>query len=104
MLPPHRFARALAPENPAPRCSNFAYTRIAVALLPGARLSAWSSHPLSLPPLVPVTTALLLAGSHAPALTAPTISLAVDLPVPSQPPRKAAHNTKHAPVASFRSP
>src|SRR5205807_7385909 len=30
---------------PPPRCSNFAYTRIALALLPGARLSPWSSHP-----------------------------------------------------------
>src|SRR5436305_13096379 len=98
MLPPHRAVSALAPENPAPRCSNLAYTRIAVALLPGARLSAWSSHPLCLPPLVPVTTALLLAGSRAPALTAPTISLAVDLPVPAQPPPEAAHNTKHEPV------
>src|SRR5438270_9426736 len=98
MLPPHRFARALAPENPAPRCSNFAYTRIAVALLPGTRLSAWSSHPLSLPPLVPVTTALLLASSHAPPLTAPTISLAVDLRVPAQPPPPASNNTEHEPV------
>src|SRR2546421_8019622 len=104
MLPPHRFARALAPENPAPRCSNFAYTRIAVALLPGARLSPWSCRPLSLPPLVPVTTALLLAGSHALALTAPTISLAVGLRVPAQPPPKAAHNTKHDPVECFPSP
>src|SRR5436309_15592637 len=104
MLPPHGVASALAPENPAPRCSSFAYTRIAVALLPAARLSPWSSHPLSLPPLVPVTTAWLLAGSHAPALTAPTISLAVDLRVPAQPPPQAGHNTKHEPVECFPSP
>src|SRR6266480_2644707 len=98
MLPPHRFARALALENPAPRCSNFAYTRIAVALLPGARLSAWSSYHLSLPPLVPVTTALLLAGSHAPAPSALTTRLAVDLPTLARLSPKAANNTKHEPV------
>src|SRR5436305_4651807 len=95
MLPPHRAASALAPENPAPRCSNFAYTRIAVTLLPGARRSPWSSHPLSLPPLVPVTTAFLLAGSHAPAPGALTTWLAVDLPTLARLSPPAPDSTQH---------
>src|SRR6266566_6212629 len=95
-----RFPPAPAPESSSPHSSAHAQPRTAAALhtvvrsfLCGVRLH-----------LAQAPTAARLAGCHVPALTAPTTSLAVDLPVPAQPPPKAANNTKHEPVECFPSP
>src|SRR6266567_1329748 len=94
------FPPAPAPESSSPHSSAHAQSRTAAALHPVVRpfLCGVRLH------LAQAPTAARLAGCHAPALTVPTISLAVGLRVPAQPPPKAAHNTKHDPVECFPSP
>src|SRR5205807_9358537 len=94
------FPPAPAPESSSPHSSAHAQSRTAAALHPVVRpfLCGVRLH------LAQAPTAARLAGCHAPALTVPTISLAVDLRVPATPPTNAANNTKHEPVARFPSP
>src|SRR6266700_7285251 len=94
------FPSAPAPERSSPHSSAHAQPRTAAALHPVVRsfLCGVGLH------LAQAPTAARLAGCHAPALTAPTTSLAVDLRVPAQPPPKAAHNTQHEPVECLPSP
>src|SRR5256885_4118335 len=94
------FPPAPPPKSPPPHPSPHAQSKTAAALHPVVRpfLCGVRLH------LAQAPTAARLAGCHVPALTAPTTSLAVDLPVPAQPPPKAANNTKHEPVECFPSP